>query len=132
MDRVPSGVDSVRELLRRRIKRCSTRIARAKNTGAKPRHQARPGAAEFGAAVAVRRAYQDVLRALDTILPDAGAAEASRLAAKELARVKSAVARIYEVAQHGHHDLDEAGDWAIVEGEAQAALNVFHENEQGR
>ena len=57
---------------------------------------------------------------------------ATRLEAEELARVKSALARIYEVTQHANHDIADAGDWSIVEGEAQTALNVFHEVEDGR
>jgi len=132
MEREPSGVESVRALLQRRIDRSSRKIALAKQNAVKARRGARSGDAEIAAAVATRRAYQEVLRALDAIPPNAGAAEAARLEAEELARVKSALARIYEVAQHTNHDIGDAGDWAIVEGEAQTALNVFHEGEQGR
>jgi len=71
----------------------------------------------------VRRAYRDALRALTTIPSDKGTPAALRLAAEEVARVKSALARIYEVTQHANHDIAAAGDWAIVEGEAHAALN---------
>lgn len=40
--------------------------------------------------------------------------------------------RIYEVTQHGNHDIANAADWSIVEGEAQGALNVVHEAERHR
>ena len=133
MGRVPGSVDSVRRYLQERIERFSTRIALArKAAAAKPRRGARASDAEIGADLAARRAYRDALRALDAIPPDAAASEASRLAAEELARVKSALARIYEVTQHANHEIADAGDWTIVEGEAQAALNVFHEVEKGR
>ena len=133
MDPVLSGVNSVREYLQRRIERCSTRIARARRAAAaKPRRGTRPGQAEIGADMATRRAYRDALRVLDAIPSDVGASEVARLAAEELARVKSALARIYEVARHANHDVADAEDWTIVEGEAQAALNVVHEAEKDR
>jgi hypothetical protein len=72
------------------------------------------------------------LRALNAIPSDGGAPAALRLAAEEVDQVKSALARIYEVTQHANHDITAAGDWAIVEGEAQAALNVVHEVERNR
>ena len=132
MEPVPSRVNSVREYLQRRIERCTKRIALArKSAAAKPtRHGARPGQAEIAADMATRRAYQDALRALDAIPSDSRASTAARLAAEELDRVKSALARIYEVARHPNHDVADAEDWAIVEGEAQAALNVVHETEK--
>ncbi len=134
MEPVPSGVNSVREYLQRRIERCSKRIALAKKaTAAKPpRRGTRPDQAEIRADMATRRAYQDALKALDAIPSDISASEVARLAAEELDRVKSALARIYEVARHPNHDVDDAKDWAIVEGEAQAALNVVHEAEKDR
>jgi len=133
MGRVPGSVDSVRRYLEKRIERSSTRIALARKAAAtKPRRGTRASDAEIGADLAARRAYRDALKALNAIPPDAAASEASRLAAEELARVKSALARIYEVTQHANHDITDAGDWAIVEGEAQAALNVFHEVEGDR
>ena len=133
MKRAPMSVNSVRQYLQKRIERSSARIALArKAAAAKPRRGRRPSDGEIGAAVAARRAYRDALSALDAIPPDAAASEASRLAAEELARVKSALARIYEVTQHANHDIADAQDWSIVEGEAQAALNVFHEVEEDR
>jgi hypothetical protein len=134
MERVPIGVNSVREYLRRRIERSSKRIAVARKAAAAkpPRRGARPGQGEIGADVATRRAYQDALRALDAIPSDTGASEAVRLAAEELERVKTALGRIYEVARHANHDIADAADWTMVEGEAQAALNVVHEAEKVR
>jgi len=134
MKPVPSGVNSIREYLRRRIERSSKRIALARKAGAvkPPRRGTRPDRAEIGADMATRRAYQDALRALDAIPSHTGPSEVARLAAEELDRVKSALARIYEVARHANHDIADAQDWAIVEGEAQAALNVVHEAEKAR
>jgi hypothetical protein len=134
MERVPSGVNSVREYLQRRIERCSKRIALARKAAAAkpPRRGTRPDQTGLGADLATRRAYQDALRALDAIPSEISASEVSRLAAAELDRVKSALARIYEVARHPNHDLADAKDWAIVEGEAQAALNVVHEADKDR
>jgi hypothetical protein len=77
--------------------------------------------------LAARRAYRDALRSLDAIPSSSGA-----LAPREVDRVKSALAKIYEVAQHSNHDIADGADWAIVEGEAQDALNVFHEVETDR
>ncbi len=129
MEPVPSRVNSVREYLQRRIERCSKRIALARKAAAAkpPRRGAPPDQAEIGADMATRRAYQDALRALDAIPSHISASEVARLAAEELDRVKSALARIYEVARHANHDIADGEDWAIVEGEAQAALNVVHE-----
>ncbi|HKX18694.1 MAG TPA: hypothetical protein VJT33_11845 [bacterium] len=45
-------------------------------------------------------------------------------------RVKAALAKIYETTQHANHDIADAADWGIVEGEAQAALNIAHEAER--
>ena len=134
MEPVPSAVNSVREYLQRRIERCSKRIALARKAAAvkPPRRGTRPDQAEIGADMATRRAYQDALRALDAIPSDISASELARLAAEELDRVKSALARIYEVARHPNHDIADAEDWAMVEGEAQAALNLVHEAEKAR
>jgi hypothetical protein len=133
MDRVPGGVDAVRLYLQKRIDRCNTRIALArKAAAAKPRRRARRSQPETGPDVAERRAYRDALRALNSIPPDDGSSAALRLAAAEVDRVKSALARIYEVTQHANHDIAATGDWAIVEGEAQAALNIVHEAEKNR
>ena len=131
MDRVPSTVDEVRRYLQKRIDRCNTRSARAEIRPAAPRRGTRRSQAATGPEVAERRAYRGALRALNTIPSDSGT-EARRLAAEEVDRVKSALARIYEVTQHANHDIAAAGDWAIVEGEAQAALNVAHEAERNR
>ena len=132
MQRAPVSVNSVRVYLQKRVERSSARIAVArKAAAAKPRRGARLSDPEIEAEMATRRAYRDALRALDAIPPDA-AAEAARLEAEELARVKSALARIYEVTQHANHDIADAGDWSIVEGEAQTALNVFREVEDER
>jgi hypothetical protein len=125
MEPVPSGVDSVRQYLQKRIERCNTRIKRAK-----PRRGAPRDRLQIQRDMAARRAYRDALRALDGIPSDVGASAAPRLAALEVDRVKSALARIYEVTQHANHDIVDAGDWAIVEGEAQGALNVVHEAEK--
>ncbi len=133
MERVPSRVDAVRLYLQKRIDRCNTRIALArKAAAATPRRRTRRGQPATGADVAERRAYRDALRALNTIPFDGGTPAALRLATEEVARVKSALARIYEVTQHANHDIAAAGDWAIVEGEAQAALNIVHEAEKNR
>lgn len=134
MEPVLSGVNSVREYLQKRIERCSKRIALARKAAAAkpPRRVTRPGQAEIGADMATRRAYQDALRALDAIPSGINTSEVARLAAEELERVKSALARIYEVARHPNHDFGDARDWAIIEGEAQAALNVVREAEQDR
>ncbi len=134
MEPVPSGVNKVREYLQRRIERCSKRIALARKAAAAkpPRRGMRPDQAGIRADMATRRAYQDALRALNAIPSDISASEVARLAAEELDRVKSALARIYEVARHPNHDIGDARDWAIVEGEAQAALNVVHEAEKDR
>ncbi len=133
MERMPSGVDAARLYLQKRIERCNTRIALArKAAAATPRRRARQGRPATSADVAERRAYRDALRALNTIPSDGGTPAALRLAAEEVARVKSALARIYEVTQHAHHDVAAGGDWAIVEGEAQAALNIVHEAETNR
>ena len=133
MARAPVSVGSVRQYLQQRIERSNTRIAVARKAAvAKPRRGARLADLEIAAEMAARRAYRDALRAVEAIPPDAAAAEASRLEAEELARVKSALARIYEVTQHANHDIADAGDWSIVEGEAQTALNVFREVEDER
>ena len=133
MQRAPVSVNSVRVYLQKRVERSSARIAVArKAAAAKPRRGARLSDPEIETEMATRRAYRDALRALDAIPPDAAAAEAARLEAEELARVKSALARIYEVTQHANHDIADAGDWSIVEGDAQTALNVFREVEDER
>jgi len=133
MESAASGVDTVRLYLQKRIDECTTRITRAKKAAAAATsphgaQRRRPGAETD---VAVRRAYRDALRALEAVPPDAGAVTALRLAAVEVNRVKSAVALIYEVAQHASHDILDRRDWAIVEGEAQAALNVLREAARG-
>ena len=133
MDRVPSAVDAVRVYLQKRIDRCNATIARARKAArAKPRRGARGGQGATVPELAARRAYQDALKALDKIPPDRSTPAALRLAAEEVDRVKSALARIYEVTQHANHDIAAGGDWSIVEGEAQAALNVVHEAERNR
>ena len=133
MDRVPGGVDAVRLYLQKRIDRCTTRITLArKAAAAKPRRGTRRSPPETGPDVAERRAYRDALRALNSIPPDGDSPAALRLAAEEIDRVKSALARIYEVTQHANHEIAAGGDWSIVEGEAQAALNIVHEAEKNR
>ena len=121
------GVDAVRQLIRKRIDRYGVRIALARKSARTHPRAARRAQAGIAADVAVRRAYREALKALDAIPTDIDVSPASRLASEEFRRVKSAVAKIYEVAQHADHDIADAGDWAIVEGEAQAALNVFRE-----
>jgi hypothetical protein len=133
MDRWAGGVDAVRLYLRKRIDRCTNRITLArKSAAAKPRRGTRRSQPETEPDVAERRAYRDALRALNSITSDGRSPAALRLAAEELDRVKSALARIYEVTQHANHDFNDAGDWTIVEGEAQAALNIVHEAEKNR
>src|SRR5690349_18671150 len=101
MERAPADVNSVRVYLQKRIERSTMRIALARKAAAgKPRRGIGLSDPEMAAEMAARRAYRDALRALDAIPPDAAAAEAARLEAEELARVKSALARIYEVTQH--------------------------------
>lgn len=133
MERAPSGVDAVRRYLQKRIDRCNIRIARARKAAAAARGRrtgrARPAS---GGDVAERRAYRDALKALNNISSEGAAPAALRLAAEEVGRVKSALAKIYEVTQHANHDIAEAGDWSIVEGEAQTALNIVHEAEKNR
>lgn len=133
MERVSGGLDAVRVHLEKRIERCNRRIALArKAAAATSRRRARRGPPATGPDVAARRAYRDALRALDSIPAGGGSPAAVRLAAEEVDRVKSALARIYEVTQHANHELAAAGDWAIVEGEAQTALNVVREAEKNR
>lgn len=126
------GVDAVRQLIRKRIDRYSARIALARKSARTNPRAARRAQAGIAAYVAVRRAYREALKALDTIPAGIDVSAASRLASEEFTRVKSAVAKIYEVTQHADHDIADAGDWAIVEGEAQTALNVLREAEGGR
>ena len=133
MNRVPGGVEAVRLYLQKRIDRSNKRIALARKAApSKPRRGARRRTPAVAPEMAERRAYRDALRALNAVRPDGGSSAALRLAAEELERVKSALARIYEVTQHANHDISEAGDWSIVEGEAQAALNVVREAERNR
>jgi hypothetical protein len=130
---VPGGVDGVRQYLQKRIDRSDKRIAAArKAAAAKPRRGARRSRPTPGPEVAERRAYRDALRALNSIPANAGTSAELRLAAEEVERVKAALAKIYEVTQHANHDIAEAGDWSIVEGEAQNALNVVREAERSR
>jgi|GEM_PF-6236716 len=133
MKRAPSGVDAVRQYLQKRIDRCDARIARARKAAAAARRR-KTGRAQpaSGADVAERRAYRDALKALNSISSEGATSTALRLAAEEVGRVKSALAKIYEVTQHANHDISEAGDWSIVEGEAQTALNIVHEAERSR
>ena len=126
MQSVPTGLDGLRLYLQMRIDRSNKRIALARKASAGTARRT-PAATP---ALAERRAYQDALRALNSMQPGGSAPGALRLAAEELERVKSALARIYEVTQHANHDVTEASDWSIVEGEAQAALNVVHEAER--
>ncbi len=133
MQREPGGVDAVRRYLQKRIDRCNTRIARARKANAAARRRrTRSGPPAAAAVVAERRAYRDILSALNKISSVGGPPAVPRLAAEEVGRVKSALAKIYEVTQHANHDIAEAGDWTIVEGEAQAALNIMHEAERSR
>jgi hypothetical protein len=132
MSRVPGGVEGVRQYLQKRIDRSTKRIAAARKAAAKSRRGARRGGSAAGPEVAERRAYRDALRTLDSIPPNAGTSAALRLAAEEVERVKSALAKIYEVTQHANHDIADAGDWSIVEGEAQGALNLVREAERNR
>jgi hypothetical protein len=128
-----TGMEAVRRHMEKRIERVSARIARArKSTRSKPRG-ARRAQAGVATDLAVRRAYRDALAVLDAeIPPNVRVAQAERLVSEEFARVKSAVAKIYEVTQHANHDIADAGDWSIVEGEAEAALNVFKDADAGR
>lgn len=133
MSRLPSGLDGVRQYLQKRIDRSSKRIAAArKAAGAKPGRGARRGRPAAGPEMAERRAYRDALRALNSIPQNAGPSAALRLAAAEVERVKSALAKIYEVTQHANHDIADARDWSIVEGESQGALNLVRETERNR
>ena len=133
MKRGPAGVDTVRLYLQKRIERSTARIARARKAAAAKRRRrtgrTKPTRTADGAA---RRAYRDALKALSRVSSGGDTHEALRLAAEEVERVKSALAKIYEVTQHANHDIASAGDWAIVEGEAQTALNVLHEAEKHR
>jgi len=128
-----TGMDAVRQQMGKRIERVSARIAQAgKSARANPRG-ARRARAGVATDLAVRRAYRDALKVVDAAIPpNVRVSQAERLVSEEFARVKSAVAKIYEVAQHANHDIADAGDWSIVEGEAEAALNVFRDAEAGR
>lgn len=134
MKNLAGGLDAVRLHLQQRIDRSGKRIAAARKAAAgKSRRGAgrRRPAAE--AEVAARRAYRDALRALESVSAGGGGDQAAlRMAAEEVERVKSALAKIYEVTQHANHDITEAADWGIVEGEAQTALNIVHEAERRR
>src|SRR5271166_138929 len=124
-----TGVESVSRYLEKRIERCSARIISARKTLAASRRAAPGVRSRLEVDMALRRAYRDVLRAVATTSTgparSAGvvAAVAVRLAAEELTRVKSALAKIYEVSQHSNHDIADGGDWSTVEGESQTALN---------
>jgi hypothetical protein len=133
MNRLPTSGEAVRLYLQQRIDRCNARIARTRKAFAARRRRGAPrGKPETGPEMAARRAYRDALKALNGVSSDRDGPAALRLAAEEVERVKSALARIYEITQHANHDLSEAGDWTIVEGEAQAALNIVHEVERRR
>lgn len=133
MKRAPSGVDAVRQYLQKRIDRADARIARARKAAAAARRRKTGRVQPAGDAdTAERRAYRDALKALNGISSEGTAPAALRLAAEEVGRVKSALAKIYEVTQHANHDISEAGDWSIVEGEAQTALNIVREAERTR
>lgn len=128
-----TGMEAVRKMMGKRIDRVSARIARARKSARTKPRGARRAQAGMATDLAVRRAYRDALKVLDTAIPvNVRVSQAERLVSEEFARVKSAVAKIYEVAQHANHDIADAGDWSIVEGEAEAALNVFREAEAGR
>lgn len=130
---VPSTVDAVRTYLQKRIDRLNARIAHARRAAAsQPRRGARRRGPLTAPEVAMRRAYRDALRALNAIPSDRGGPAALRLAAEEVERVKSALAKIYEVTQHANHDIADVADWTFVEGEAKAGLNVVHEVEKNR
>lgn len=133
MKRALSGVDAVRQYLQKRIDRCDARIARARKAAAAARRR-KTGRVQpaSGADSAQRRAYRDALAALNNISSEGTAPATLRLAAEEVGRVKSALAKIYEVTQHANHDISEAGDWSIVEGEAQTALNLVRDAERSR
>ena len=127
------GLDAVRLYLQKRIDRCGARIAAGRKGaagGSKRGAGRRPPAAE--AEAAARKAYRDALRALESVSSVDGGRAALRMAAEEVERVKSALAKIYEVTRHANHDIADAADWGIVEGEAQTALNIVHEAERTR
>ncbi len=137
MERGLSGVESVQLYLEKRIERCSARIIAARKAAA-PRRGAARVRSRVEVDMAMRRAYRDALRAVSETSTGPAmstavvAAAAVRLAAEELARVKSALALIYEVSQHSNHDIADGADWSTVAGESQAALNVLREAERGR
>lgn len=131
MDRAPATVEAVRVYLKRRIDRADKRIAVArKASAAKPRRGIRQATPASAPEVAERRAYRDALKALDAIRADGATDAVVRMAAEELERVKSALAKIYEITQHANHDISEASDWTYIEGESKAALNIIHEAER--
>ena len=130
MDRAPATVEAVRLYLQRRIDRADKRIAVARKASTKPRRGIQRDTPAAGPEVAERRAYRDALRALEALRADGGAEAVVRMAAEELERVKTALAKIYEITQHANHDIAEASDWTYIEGEAKAALNIIHEAER--
>lgn len=128
------GLDAVRLYLQKRIDRSNARVAASRKAAvAKQGRGSRRRRPAADADAAARRAYRDALRALESVSADSGGGRAAlRMAAEEVERVKSALAKIYEVSRHANHDIADAADWGIVEGEAQTALNIVHEAERSR
>ncbi|HLJ60756.1 MAG TPA: hypothetical protein VKZ50_13605 [bacterium] len=127
MARQVSGIEAVREYVQKRIDRCTARIKVAGASAAGARRRTRSTTARAAPELAARRAYRDALRAFE----DGVVTEAQRLASEEIGRVKTALERLYEVSLHPNHAIADAADWAIVEGESQAALNILREADLG-
>lgn len=131
MESTLSRGDAVRRYLETQITLCNAQIARARRVLAKKvRGSARQATTRIKVYMERRRAYQDVLKAVNRIRPDASGPvdiSAVLLPKDEVARVKSALKLIYETTQHANHDISDGGDWATVEGEAETALTILTE-----
>lgn len=135
MESTLGGVDAVRRYLETQITLCNAQIARARRILAKKvRGSARQATIRIKAYTERRHAYQDVLKAVSRIRPDASGpvdVSAVLLPKDEVAQVQSALKLIYETTQHGNHDIADGGDWATVEGEAERALTILTEASKG-
>lgn len=126
-----ADVASVRRHLETQIARYNAQIATARKVlEKKVRGSARQASTRIAVYTERRRAYRDALKALSGVGPGTGGPGDKRfvpLPRDEAARVESALKLIYEVTQHGNHDIADGGDWATVEGEAEKALTIVAE-----
>lgn len=131
MNQTLGGVDTVRRHLEKQITRINAHLTTARKVLAKKlRGNMGQARARIAAYMERRRAYQDALKALTRISPGGGRSSdvrTVRLSDDEVARVESALKLIYEVTQHGGHDISDGEDWATVEGEAEIGLTILSE-----